>query len=367
MADPRVDKLAHLVVNYSVGVHKGDWVMIWSDVEATPLVNAVVREVLRAGAHPEVLLGVDEIQETVLRESSDEQLEWTSPANVLRGEKVNCLINIRAGSNTRTLSAIDPKKQQLAQRAQFKAMETMYKRLDSGDLRWTITQFPCSAFAQEADMSLREFEDFVYGATFADQPDPVKCWQDIHDMQQRMVDWLKGKKRIEVHGPNAKLTLSIEGRTFINSDGRKNMPSGEIFTSPVEDSVNGWVNFSYPAIYGGREVEGVRLEFKEGRVVKATAKKNEEFLLSQLDLDANARIVGEWAIGTNYGIQRFSKSILFDEKIGGTMHLAVGRGFTEAGGTNVSILHWDFICGMQDDSEIRVDGDLFYKNGQFQI
>ena len=216
-------------------------------------------------------------------------------------------------------------------------------------------------------MSLSEYEDFVYAATFADQPDPVACWRNIYTTQQRLVEWLKGKRQVIVRGPNIDLTLSIEGRTFVNSDGKHNMPSGEIFTGPVEESVNGWVKFTYPAIRQGREVEGVELEFKDGKVVAARARKNEDYLLSQLDSDAGARYLGEFAIGTNMGIQRFTRSILFDEKIGGTLHMAVGAGYPETGSKNQSSVHWDFICDMRTDSQILVDGDLFYRNGEFQI
>ena len=216
-------------------------------------------------------------------------------------------------------------------------------------------------------MSLGDFEDFVFRATFADQDDPVACWQQVHDEQERMVRWLAGKKSVVVRGPNADLTLSIDGRSFINSDGDQNMPSGEIFTSPVEDSANGWVRFTYPAISWGREVEGVRLEFQNGRVIKASATKNEDFLLKMLEADEGARTLGELGIGTNYGIQRFTKSILYDEKIGGSFHLAVGTGFPEAGGTNQSSVHWDLICDARDGTEIQVDGELFYKDGKFCV
>ena len=216
-------------------------------------------------------------------------------------------------------------------------------------------------------MSLLEYEDFVYGATFADQPDPVQCWQEIHETQQKLIEWLAGKEQVVVRGPNIDLSLSIAGRTWMNSDGRRNMPSGEIFTGPVEDSVNGWVNFTYPAIRQGREVEGVRLKFEAGKVVDARAEKNEEYLISQLDSDPGARYLGEFAIGTNYKIQRFTKSILFDEKIGGTLHMAVGAGYPETGSKNRSSVHWDFICDMRQESEVWVDDELFYKNGEFQV
>jgi aminopeptidase len=214
-------------------------------------------------------------------------------------------------------------------------------------------------------MSLSEFEDFVYSATFADQPDPIQLWRNLEANQQKYVDWLKGKRDVHVVGPNCDLKLSIAERTFINSSGTHNMPSGEIFTGPVEDSVNGWVRFTYPAIRHGRSVEGVTLKFENGRIVDATATKNEEFLLSQLNIDAGARYLGEFAIGTNFGITRFTGNILFDEKIGGTIHMAAGRGYPETGSKNESAIHWDFICDMRTDSQIVVDGDLLYKDGQF--
>lgn len=216
-------------------------------------------------------------------------------------------------------------------------------------------------------MSLREYEDFVYSACFCDQEDPVARWQEVHERQERLIAWLKGKREVRISGPNADLTLSIEGRTFINSDGHHNMPCGEIFTAPVEDSARGWVRFTYPAITGGREVEGIELWFEDGRVVRATARKNEEYLLQMLEADPGARYLGEFAIGTNYNIRRFTKNILFDEKIGGSFHLALGAGYPETGSRNESAIHWDMICDMRDGGEIWVDGELFYRNGEFVV
>jgi aminopeptidase len=241
------------------------------------------------------------------------------------------------------------------------------ERAALGQLRWVGSQYPCAAYAQEADMSLREFENFVYAATFADQEDPVAKWQEFHRMQHELIQWLEGKDQVVVRGPNIDLRLSIKDRSFVNADGKKNLPDGEIFTGPVEDSVSGWVRFTYPALRGGMEVDGVTFHFEEGKVANATAKKNEAYLLTQLDSDEGARYLGEFAIGTNYGIKRFTKNILFDEKIGGTIHMAVGIGYPETGSKNKSAIHWDFICDMREDSEILVDGDLFYKNGEFQI
>jgi aminopeptidase len=367
MADPRMRKLAEILVDYSAAVQPGEWVLINGHVLALPLVNEVARLVLRAGGQPTVMLNSEQLEETILREASEEQLRWIAPIETLLEEQIDVTIGVRAAHNTRALSGVDPRKQQIRQTARRDSMRSFMQRSAAGTLRWVVTQFPCSAYAQDADMSLDEYEDFVYAATFADQPDPVACWRDIYTTQQRLVDWLKGKHQVLVRGPHIDLTLSIEGRTFVNSDGKHNMPSGEIFTGPVENSVNGWVTFDYPAIRQGREVEGVELEFKDGKVVAARARKNQDYLLSQLDSDAGARYLGEFAIGTNTGIQRFTRSILFDEKIGGTLHMAVGAGYPETGSVNQSSIHWDFICDMRRDSEIRVDGELFYRNGEFQI
>jgi len=246
-------------------------------------------------------------------------------------------------------------------------MEAYTRRSASRELRWVTTNYPCQALAQEAEMSLADYENFVYQATFADQVDPVQCWQNIHDEQERLVAWFSGKKNISIRGPQAELTLSIAGRNFINSDGDRNMPSGEIFTSPVEESVNGWVSFTYPAIYQGTAVEGVRLEFERGQVVKANAEKNEPFLLKMVDADEGSRFLGEFGIGMNYGITRFTKNILYDEKIGGTFHLALGSGFGEAGGGNESSVHWDLISDATKETEMYADGELFYKDGRFVV
>jgi aminopeptidase len=367
MTDVRLENLAKILVQYSTKVTRGDWVWVRGDVHSLPLVNEVVRYVLRAGANVNITLGSDDLTEINLLESSEEQLKWVSPIEKTLIEQVDVMIAIWGAINTRNLSNIDPDRQRTRQQARRGLTQTYMQRAAEGKLRWTLTNFPCPAFAQDADMSLREYEDFVYSATYADQADPIKRWQDIYENQQRLVDWLKGKKDVVVRGPNADLKLSIEGRTFINCYGDKNMPDGEIFTGPVEDSVNGWIKFTYPAIEGGREVEGVELEFKDGKVVAARAQKNEDFLLSMLDSDAGARYLGEFAIGTNYGIQRFTKSILYDEKIGGSIHMAVGAGYPESGSRNESSIHWDFICDMRDNSEILVDGELFYKNGEFKV
>ena len=367
MADPRLVKLADLLVNYSVKIKTGDWVLVRGDVIAEPLVTEVVSHIVMAGGNPTIQLSSDGLDEAFMANASEEQLNWVSPVSKMLYDDADVLMAIRATSNTRAMTGIDPEKERIRSVANRDLTETYMRRSAAKELRWVGTQFPCQAYAQEADMSLSNYEDFVYAATFCDKADPVAEWQKIHAEQQKIIDWLVGKKIVTVKSPNADLTLSVEGRTFINSDGEHNMPSGEIFTGPVEDSANGWVNFTYPAIRSGREVEGVRLEFKDGKVVKASAEKNEAYLLSQLETDEGAKYLGEFAIGTNYGIQQFTKSILFDEKIGGSFHMAVGSGYPETGSTNKSSIHWDFICDVKEDSEIRVDGELLYKDGEFQI
>jgi aminopeptidase len=262
---------------------------------------------------------------------------------------------------------VDPARQSARAKAMTELMEAFMRRGASGELQWVSTLYPTDAYAQDAEMSLEEFEQYVFATTYADTPDPVAEWRKIHDEQQRLVDWLAGKRTVEVKGPDVELSLSIEGRQFENSDGTKNMPSGEIFTGPVEDSVNGWVRFTYPAVTRGREIEGVELHFERGRVTKATARKGEQFLLAVLDTDPGARYLGEWAIGTNKKIDRFIKNILFDEKIGGTIHMAIGAGYPETGSLNKSAIHMDMICDMRQGGQIRVDDELIYDSGEFTI
>ena len=367
MSDLRTVKLAHTLVNYSVKVQPGDKVLLTGSLAAMPLVKETFRQIIRAGGHALVHLVDDAFAEIELRESSDGQLAYVAEPMKLMIETYDCVMNVRGASNTRSMSGIDPQRQRIFQQARSELMGSYFQRAAEGSLRWVSTMFPTEAHAQEADMSLTEFEDFVYGACFADKADPVAEWNAVSKEQQRLVDWLDGKEQLTVKGPNVSLTMSLKERRFVNSDGRNNMPSGEIFTGPVEESVNGWVKFTYPAIFSGREVMGVELVFEDGKVIKATAEKNEPFLHQMLETDPGAKYLGEFAIGTNRSIQRFTKSILYDEKIAGTIHMALGRGYPQTGSKNVSAIHWDMICDMRNGGEIEVDGDLFYRNGEFNI
>lgn len=215
-------------------------------------------------------------------------------------------------------------------------------------------------------MSLHDYRNFVFGAGLLNEDDPVALWQAEGAKQRVLIDWLKGHDKAVLKGSNVDITLSIKDRTFIECSGKENFPDGEIFTGPVEDSVNGWIRFKYPAIFNGQEIQDIELWFENGKVVQEKASKNQELLTSTLNTDAGARFLGEWGIGTNYGIQRFTKNMLFDEKMGGTIHFAVGAGYPESGSRNESGLHWDMLCDMAD-AEITVDGETFYKNGKTAI
>jgi len=367
MRDPRVEKLAEVLVDYSVPVRPEDRVLVTGDVGAAPLLQAVYARVLQVGGCPFMLPSLPGTEELFFRYASDAQLRHVPEPLKLITETYDVRIKIRGAENTRALSGVDPAKLVVHNRARTDLMKTFMQRSAAGELRWTSTLFPTSAYAQDADMSLSDYEDFVYGACLPDREDPVGYWRRFSAWQQGIVDWLKGREQVHIVAPGTDLRLSVAGRSFINCDGRKNMPDGEIFTGPVEDSVEGHVYFSYPAIYQGREVMGVRLWFEKGRVVRASAEKNEAFLLATLDIDEGARRVGEFAIGTNQGVTRFTRQILFDEKINGSFHMALGAGYPETGSENESAIHWDMICDMRDGGEIWVDDDLLYRDGAFAI
>ena len=367
MTDLRMKRLANLLVNYGVSVKPGDWVGIFGDAAALSGLRLIYEAVLAAGGHPVVNISDETMAQSFLREASEGQLEWINPSDKLFYENADAMIFLRSTNNTRAMTGIDPRKMQQISAARRDLLQTRMDRTARGEFEWTLTQYPTEASAQEANMSLEEYEDFVYGATFCNEDDPVSQWQAISKEQQQKVDYLKGKQHIALTGPNIDLSLSIADRIFINADGKRNMPDGEIFTGPVEDSVNGWVRFSYPSIVNGRAVSGIELQFENGKVVKASAEQNEDLLHAQLDTDSGSRYLGEFAIGTNFGINKFTGNILFDEKIGGTVHMAIGAGYPDTGSQNRSAVHWDMICDMRNDSEIHVDDELFYKNGAFVI
>src|SRR4051812_47998373 len=366
MRDPRLQKLAKVLVHYSVGVKKDQLVRINGSPVAMPLAIEIYREVLSAGGHPMVRLAPDELGENFLKEASEEQLKYLNPVNVFEYERIDCSIGMWADENTKALSNCDPKRIGISQAARRPLMESFMKRAAEGKLRWCGTQYPTQASAQDAEMSISEYEDFVFNAGLLNHDDPVAAWRKVSERQQRLADLLNGKSDYHVVANNGTdIRMSVAGHRWINCDGHENFPDGEVFTGPVLDSVNGTVAFSFPAVHHAREVEGVRLTFKDGKVVDASATKGEEFLISMLDTDAGSRFLGECAIGTNYDITRYTKNTLFDEKIGGTVHFAVGAGYPETGNSNQSGLHWDMVVDLRQGGHIEIDGQKISVDGKF--
>ena len=367
MSDPRIETFAKVLVDYSANVQTGQFVWVNGDTTAAPLLLAIYRRVLERGAHPILMSQPDETDATFFRHANEDQLSYVSPVHKTLINEIDAQISVMAQTNTKALSGIDPAKQAKRAGAMHELQARFMQRAADGELNWTLTLFPTSAYAQDAEMSLAEFEDFVFGAGLLDHDDPIAAWKELSADQQRLIDWLGDKSDVRMTGPDTDLRLSIQDRTWINADGQRNFPDGEIFTAPVEDSVEGHISYTFPAVYQGREVEGVRLTFEAGRVTDATASKNEAFLHQMLDADDGARRVGEFAIGTNPGIQRFSKNILFDEKIGGTVHLALGKGYPDTGSRNDSAIHWDMVCDLRRGGSITVDGTTFAQDGQVLI
>jgi aminopeptidase len=369
LTDIRIQKFAQILVDYSTGVKAGDRVVITATTAAEPLVQELYRRILERGGYPHVLLELAAESEIFYAHASDAQLDFVPLFHKMAFETFEVLIKVRSEVNTRALTGVEAARLARRQKALSPLLKAQMQRGADGSLRWMSTLYPTPAYAMEAEMGIQEYQDFFYRACHADDltPNPIAYWQNVEREQQRVVDWINGRDQVILRGPNVDLKLSIRGRRFINACGKSNMPDGEIYTGPVEESANGWVRFTYPAIYGGRVVEGVELTFEDGRVVKATAQKNQDLLLQMLETDPGARYLGEFAIGTNFEINRFTRSILLDEKIGGSFHLALGAGYPETGSLNKSTIHWDMICDMRQDSEIVVDGELLYTNGQFII
>lgn len=367
MFDPRVEKLAQVLVQYSVSVRPNDKVFIQGSALAEPLLKAVLVETLKSGGLPFLraqLAGTDEL---FFRHASDEQIRHVAPPSRLLYETYDVIVSVSGPANTKELTSVDPGKLSASKQASRDLFTTFMARASKGELRWVGTLYPTPALAQDAEMGLAEYEDFVFGACLPDLDDPVSHWRHVSEEQAKLVAWLKGKKTLRVEAPDVDLRMSIAGRSFVNCDGKRNMPDGEIFTGPVEDSVEGHVKFSYPSVYDGRRCEKVEVWFNKGKVVKATAEKGDEFLQKTLDVDAGARYVGEFAIGTNKGVTRATGNTLYDEKIAGSFHMALGAGMPETGSRNQSGIHWDLVCDLSNGGRIWVDDVLFYESGAFRV
>ncbi len=369
MTDRNFEKMAALLVDYSANVQKGEKVVVEAGTVAEPLVQAIYRRILEKGGYPHILFDLQDQLETFYRHTSDDQLEFIPLFHKMAVEEFDARIKLLSETNTRALTAVSTDRIARFQKARAPLMQTMMKRGGEGSLKWIGALFPTPAYAMEAKMGLHEYSDFVFRACHVDDatPDPVKYWMNVEKEQRKYIEMISGHDLVEIKGPNVDLKLSIKDRIFLNSCGKHNMPDGEIYTGPVENSASGWVRFTFPAIYSGRVVEGIELTFQEGKVIKAKAEKEEELLLKMVASDDFSCYLGEFAFGTNFEIDRFTSNILFDEKIGGTFHLALGSGYPETGSRNKSAIHWDMICDMRTDAEVKLDGQAIYRNGKFLV
>ena len=367
MSDLRTENLAKILVRYSTEVKEGEVVSIDGETAAAPLLLAVYEEVLKAGANPVMNVALDGQIAAYFKHASDKQLEWISPFADWMVDNADVRIAIGASTNTRELSGVPPERQMLRQSVTGDLMQRAMKRSADGDFRWVYTLFPTSAYASEAEMSLADYEDFYYGACLADGDDPLGAWRAASKECERLAEWIEGHEEVRITAPGTDIKLGIAGRKFIPCDGKHNMPDGEFFTGPVEDATEGEVSFHLPAVIGGREVSGVKLRFESGRVVDASAERGEEFLLKLLDTDEGARTLGELGIGTNFGIDRGTREVLLDEKLGGTVHMAVGASYPESGGTNESAVHTDLVCDLRLGGKLEVDGVVMQQDGRFVV
>ncbi len=365
MVDPRIEKLAKLCVHYSVDVKPKEKVLIQGSELTFPLLHEIYKECLLSDAHPYVIARLN-LQYTFFKYAKEHQLKYVSPFDKFIFENTDVRIAVHCETNPKALTNIDPAKIRIQTASRRELTEVFYKRVAEGKLRWTALPFPINAQAQEASMSLPEYEDFVYNSCLVDKEDPIGEWKKIHQQQEKICEFLNQAKEIHMVGEDTDLTFGVGGRNWINCSGKENMPDGEVFTAPVEESANGAIRFTFPAIVSGREVEDITLAFKDGKVVEASAVKGDDLLQQLLKIEG-AKSIGEIAIGTNYAITKFTKDMLFDEKMGGTIHMALGNSYPESGGVNRSAIHWDILKDMKKNGQIYADGKLFYKNGKFLI
>ncbi len=362
--NPILSKYANLLVNYCVEIKSGDRLYIRSTTLAEPLVREVYRATLQAGGIPVVDLDFREQNKIFLEEGQGDQLRYISPLYKQAMEEFEAYLYIRAPFNLKGGGSADPEKVKITKAATAPYSKRYFERTATRELKRNLCQYPTMAAAQNAGMSLEDYEHFIYSACNLFEEDPIQKWLEVRKFQQQIVDVLNDRETIRYKGDGIDITFSTKGRTWINSDGQTNMPSGEVYTSPVEDSANGVINFSYPAVYMGHEVEDVTLWVKNGYIDRWEAKQGKDFLDKIFEIEGTRRF-GEAAIGTNYKIDRFTKNILFDEKIGGTVHMAIGQSYLQAGGKNTSSIHWDMIANMKNGGEIYADDEKIYDSGRF--
>jgi aminopeptidase len=364
--DPRYDRLAELVLDHSLRLQPGDVLRIEGDAAAAaPLVVPLHREAIKRGAHAYTALDLGGLKEVLVEHGSDEQLSFVSPLELREMDAIEASITIWSETNTRSFTRADTDRRQRQLTAQRQVAIRRRDRIARGEHRWCGTLSPTQGHAQDADMSLEDYEDFVFRACHVLDEDPVEHWRQVGERLQARAQELGSVRELRIVGEDTDLTVVVEGRAWRAAYGRQNVPDGEVYTSPVETGVSGTIRFGFPAVFGGREIDDARLVLENGRVVAAEAAGGEDYLRSLLQLDEGASGVGEIAFGLNYEIDRFTRNILFDEKIGGTMHMALGMGFEALGGQNRSALHLDLICDLRREGEVYADGELVWRSGQF--
>jgi len=364
MRDERVDKLADILTEYSIPMEPGQKAVIEGTTLAEPLMLALYERLLKRGVLVRLETVFPHAAQVFYANARQAQLEYVWESDRWLRENVDARFVVLSEANTKQLSRVDPAKQAAFLRARKPLLDISMRRTAAKELRWMVTMVPTEAYAIDAGMSLAEYEDFYFGACLVDKADPVGEWKAMAARHGKLLAWMKGRNLVHIEGDGTDLFLEVGGRVFEEASGNFNFPDGEFFTGPIEDRTRGVVSFSYPATWQGKSVEGIQLVFEEGRVVSATARTNQDFLLQMLDTDDGARVLGELGIGTNYGIKEFSGEILLDEKIGGTVHLALGASYPETGGLNESAIHWDMVCDLRRGGRITVDGDLLMEDGK---
>lgn len=355
MSETRWEQLADILVNYSTAVKPGEKVQItMMEVDTFPLGRAVHAQAIQAGGLPHVEFQSAYLERDLMLYGNQEQLDWVPEMQSYGMEWADVYIGLRGARNPHEFMGIPSDKIAAHKRAMGVVSSLRNKT------RWVLIRVPNESFAQQADMSLDEMMDFFFNATLRDWTKEVAQYKEIQKVFQ-------AAEMVRILGKETDLTLLTHGRTYVVADGHYNMPDGEVFTCPVDDSAEGHIYFEFPGVFAGQRVEGIRLEFSGGEVVKATAESNEELLHDLINMDEGSKRLGEFGVGTNFGIDRFCYDILYDEKIGGTIHIALGRAYAECGGVNHSALHWDIIKDLRQEGEIYLDDKKVFKNGKFLI
>lgn len=356
---PDPGAFAELLAGYCLDVQAGEQVLVRSTTLAAPLLLALQEAILARGAWPLLRASLPGQAAGWYGAAGDAQLDEIAPLELEEARQADRSLSIQAPEDVRALADVDPERIARAGRARHEARELTLGRT------WATTIWPTDALASQAGLEPEAFAAFVRRATFLDRPDPVGAWRALAEFQARLIERLADVRELRIEAEDTDLRVRVGGRTWVNSDGRRNMPSGEVFTGPLEDSAEGTIRFDVPASPAGVDVTGVRLTFRAGEVVDARADRGQDYLERALRTDPGARRLGEIGIGTNYGIEHPSGVILLDEKIGGTVHLALGRSYPETGGTTVSALHWDLVRDLRQGGRLLADGEVLQEDGRF--